>query len=521
MLPSVPVASTAQSLPAIGVPACPSLAGKRLQKEWDDIMVRGGISRIPWCVSVERRKEDPFFWLAFFAKRSSSDTKGKRREDTENCLVIELSFPRNYPFSPPHVTCTDFALFVPGFIPDWTPRMTVQKLLATVISKLEKLSFPINHVALGMHHPDEVTFNSIGLRATNETSSKVILLSAKPLDKRDRFFWSVEVNKGGEIDVGVSTLWEGHNLMQYIWSYLEVGVIQQILLPEGSKNTGRKEKLNSYEYAAEEVGSFQAEPFGTGDTINIFYDGVHESLSFFKNGVFQYTFTSIWSIGPTSGSGVEQTGRPTVSRRGRRARAAESELQRTNEGSPNVQVARISHSGAPPVDVAVETLTEIKSNCSSPVARPSRHTGQTSVASSIDGPIIHGRGLSSRGSSQTSDPLDVDESTASETSSVGHSLNGTEPRGSHSRKKITITEPPNGLLFPAVSLNAKADVVTFTFEPPPWNNETHRYYPRYFTPIVRTLLYALEKKPHHLKRALTTKIISWIGVGFSNIKIPE
>lgn len=141
-----------------------------------------------------------------------------------------------------------------------------------------------------------------------------------------------------ELEVGVATLWEGHHLMQYVWSYLEVGVIQQLLLPEGAKQAeGRKEKLNSYEYAAEELFSCQAEAFTTHDVVGLFYH--NDSLSFYHNGVLQYTFTNIFGDGPPTGLGPAADVRPTsAARRGRRARAG-AEL----EPSPTPTTPPLAH----------------------------------------------------------------------------------------------------------------------------------------------------------------------------------
>lgn len=93
---------------------------------------------------------DVFRWVVSFGKGSG------RADAAGQPLTLEVEFPRNYPFSAPHVTCRQFALFVPRFVPDWTPRMTVRTLLTAVMAKLEKVPFPANHVDLGRNSPDEV-----------------------------------------------------------------------------------------------------------------------------------------------------------------------------------------------------------------------------------------------------------------------------------------------------------------------------------------------------------------------------
>eukprot|EP00667_Euglena_gracilis_P009092 EG_transcript_9226 len=317
---SLPVASHV-SPPAFGVPTCPSLAVKRIQKEWDDLVEKGSMTQIPYCLHVARQGEDVFRWVVSFGKGSG------RADAAGQPLTLEVEFPRNYPFSAPHVTCRQFALFVPRFVPDWTPRMTVRTLLTAVMAKLEKVPFPANHVDLGRNSPDEVSFDALGLSCINESSGKVVLLCSKPLDRNDRAYWTVTIHQCTEMDVGVSTLWEGHNLMQYVWSYLEVGVIQQLLLPEGSHSPeGRKEKLNSYEYAAEEVSAIPCEPFASGDVIAVFYDGPQDRLSFYRNGALQHTFVGLYclpearvSSPPVPASPVTSP-RPSGSRRGRRER---------------------------------------------------------------------------------------------------------------------------------------------------------------------------------------------------------
>eukprot|EP00668_Euglena_longa_P011984 GGOE01014407.1.p1 GENE.GGOE01014407.1~~GGOE01014407.1.p1 ORF type:complete len:448 (-),score=129.55 GGOE01014407.1:264-1607(-) len=331
---SLPVASHV-SPPAFGVPTCPSLAAKRIQKEWDDLVEKGGMSQIPYCLRVTRQGEDLFRWVVSFGKSSSgADAAGQP-------LTLEVEFPRNYPFSAPHVTCRQFALFVPRFVPDWTPRMTVRTLLTAVMAKLEKVPFPANHVDLGRISPDEVSFDALGLSCINESSGKVVLLCSKPLDRNDRAYWTVTVHQCTEMDIGVSTLWEGHNLMQYVWSYLEVGVIQQLLLPEGSRSPeGRKEKLNSYEYAAEEVSAIPCEPFSAGDVIAVFYDGQQDRLSFFRNGTLQHTFANLYSPqeAPTPSLPVAASPgalpRPSASRRGRRERLINASADPLNAYGP-------------------------------------------------------------------------------------------------------------------------------------------------------------------------------------------
>eukprot|EP01006_Ploeotia_vitrea_P055821 TRINITY_DN68034_c9_g10_i1.p1 TRINITY_DN68034_c9_g10~~TRINITY_DN68034_c9_g10_i1.p1 ORF type:complete len:601 (+),score=25.28 TRINITY_DN68034_c9_g10_i1:51-1853(+) len=578
--------------PASGVPTCPSLAAKRLQKEWDDIVLRGGMQKIPHCISVVKRDDDIFCWTFFFGRTppmsESQRAKGKGSIDSSNALVMEISFPRNYPFSPPHILCTDFALFVPQFVPDWSPRLTIQHLLATVMIRLEGLSFPVNHIDLSKCHPDEVSFDNLGLSATSESSSKLILLCAKPLEKNEKYFWSVDaLNVVCEIDVGVTTLWEGHNLMQYIWSYLEVGVIQQILLPEGSKNSeGRKEKLNSYEYAAEEILSYQAEPFGTADTINLFYDGTNHSLTFLKNMVPQYTFHDIFACGQPAGHGASDTTRPNVSRRGRRARAAENELERERAAaaaqannnqtqtantttttstttpplSPPVVGRRAPGSSSssvsasfdeamggglrrrskenPNVNVSASTPAFTTSLTSPPAGRRREQGFSSTTTTTTSHTTTHstaGVGYSSRSSScslndpapatttstKFDDGFDDTASLSSLVSSDTHTSVGYSDgsNGSNGRK-FESREPPSTPIYPAVGLSTKGDTVLFSFEPPLWNQDTHKYFPRFFTPLVHTLLYVLEKK-FKMSRELSTFIIQTIGTGFNKIHIPD
>eukprot|EP01012_Entosiphon_sulcatum_P002835 TRINITY_DN10699_c0_g1_i1.p1 TRINITY_DN10699_c0_g1~~TRINITY_DN10699_c0_g1_i1.p1 ORF type:complete len:453 (-),score=54.11 TRINITY_DN10699_c0_g1_i1:92-1450(-) len=435
--------------------AC-SLAAKRLQKEWEDIHTKG-IRKIPHCRSIIQH--DIFTWVVTFAKivkGRSKQGKGKGKTKKQG-LTIEITFPTNYPFSPPHLICSDFALFLPQFVGDWTPRMTVQSLLAKVLGKLEHVSFPVNHIELGRHSTEDAELDALGLTVVSESTSKVILLCSKPIDRWDKTYWSVAMDKCTELEVGVATLWEGHNLMQYAWSYLEVGVIQQLLLPEGAKHEGRKEKLNSYEYAAEELFSCQAEPFMTNDTISMFYH--HDCLSFYRNGTLQYTFTNIFGDGPPSGVGPAADFRPTsATRRGRRARAAEH-----LDGD-----------------------------------FPPRHAGHSPTLARLE----------------DEDATSLASSSISDSPSLGYSDVASK------KGEAAIKHPPSSLMYPAISLNCKGDGVTFSFEPPLWTEQVHKFFPNAFTPIVVTCLFALEKRPHRLPRGLSRSVIQFIGTGFSKINIP-
>lgn len=324
----LPVASQVAP-PAFGIPTCPSLAAKRIQKEWEDLVGRGALGAIPHCLRIDRLGEDGFRWVATFGRRAA-----RADGPPDEGLRLEIEFPRNYPFSAPHVTCRQFALFVPRFVPDWTPRMTVKTLLTAVLAKLEHVSFPANHVDLARNGPNEVSFDALGLSCINEAVSKVVLLCAKPLERSERAYWTVTVHQCTEMEVGVASLWDGHNLIQYVWSYLEVGVIQQLLLPEGSRlPDGRKEKLNSYEYAAEEVFALACDPFGPGDVIAIFYDGPRQSLSFYLNGTLQHTFLNVFCpVDPAAAPPPASNQRQAGSRRGRRERLILSAAAETTDG---------------------------------------------------------------------------------------------------------------------------------------------------------------------------------------------
>jgi hypothetical protein len=373
----------------------------------------------------------------------------------------------------------------------------------------------MNHIDIGKTSSDEVAFDSTGLRATNAGNTKLVLLAANPLGMCERYYWSVTVNLCCEIDIGVTTLWEGRNLIQYIWSYLEVGVIQQGMLPEGSKNSeGRKEKLNSYEYAADEIASFSVEPFDTGDTLSVFCDTSTQVLSFFKNGALQHSFTKFLSPSTASpvGRDVTPNDRQTVSRRNRRGRPilpSQSSLEPGLEsGSPTSGCSSVSSPvlfgrRSTPDSPQFTGQREGSSCCSSssPI-RPSRarplspcNPGVPSCVSPTSGSQLEVRSTS---------PLS------------GLSADTTED----AFRRAPVREAPSSVIFPAVALGGKNDGIAFSFEPPPWSVHTHRFYPLWFTPILRCLLCALERKPLKLNRELVMDILSWVGVGYSRIVIP-
>eukprot|EP00906_Rhabdomonas_costata_P022267 RCo032182 len=281
---SIPLAVAVSQSVASGIPTCASIAEKRLRKEFE-AFVKGGLAKVPFCRdAVLKQDSDLFVWIVRFSKPHSSGVP-------YGCLEMEMTFPANYPFSPPAVLCGGYALFLPRFLSEWTPRTSIVQLLSSIIRDLESIAFPVNHVDLGRCLRSDVSLDSVGLAVTNESTTRQILLCANCMDLDDRHYFSVVPAFSGEIDVGLATVWEGHNLLQYVWSYLEVGVVQLVLLPEGSKGSeARKEKLNSYEYAAEEVASVAVEPYFSGDTIAVFWDGPRQALSFFRNGKLQHTF---------------------------------------------------------------------------------------------------------------------------------------------------------------------------------------------------------------------------------------
>ena len=55
-------------------------------------------------------------------------------------------------------------------------------------------------------------------------------------------------------------------------------------------------------------------------------------------------------------------------------------------------------------------------------------------------------------------------------------------------------EAPSGLLYPAVSLSSKFDSVGFSFDAPLWSPETHHFHPLRFGPLVRHVIFAVEKR---------------------------